>query len=204
LAFYRRALAIDERIVAATEGRNASYVRSLFTDRTNIANLLNAKQDYRNAAESARAARAVLATLEADENDAQSRFDGAQTGWHLGRALLGAGELEEAKTILEQSAGVLEELIRSSDTLQVQYTLGAVEQCLGHIQTLLATSAASDSARLEHWRLASGYYEKAIPRFELVMSNVTIDYLDRIPVNEAAAGLARATDELAKLEIASR
>jgi tetratricopeptide (TPR) repeat protein len=199
LAFYRRALAIDERIVAATEGRNATYVRSLFGDRTNIAYLLNAKQDYRNAAESARAAREALASLEMDENNAQSRFDGAQIGWHLGHALLGAGEVEEAKTILEQSADVLEELALSSDTLQVQYTLGAVEQCLGHIQTLLATSAASDSTRLEHWRLASGYYERAMPRFELVMSNVTLDYFDRIAVNEATAGLARAAEEIAKL-----
>ena len=60
LSLNRKALAIDERLVAETGGRNTSHVRDLLFDRITIANLLYDKGDYRESLENARAAKKLL------------------------------------------------------------------------------------------------------------------------------------------------
>jgi tetratricopeptide (TPR) repeat protein/tRNA A-37 threonylcarbamoyl transferase component Bud32 len=201
LALTRQALEIDDELVAATGGTNAAYVRSLIADRTNLAYFLNGMQDYRSAIEHARAALVLQASLDVDASNVQTRFDRAHTSMHLGRSLLAVGEIEEAASIFERNVDVLEEIAREGDNLQLQYSLGASETGLGSVQAWRASHSAADPAKcLEHWSLAKSWYEKAIPRFELVTSNVTLDYFDLLPVNDAIAGRARASEEIAKLE----
>ena len=201
LAFHRKALEVDARLVAATSGTNSKYVRGLLLDRMNVALILTEMADYRGAVENARAGQPLLASLRTDANNTQVRVDSANLAWPLGRALLALGEVSEARRVFEQHAAVLADLAAESDTLKVQYLRGTMAYGLGEVHSQLASSAAPDrDGRLRHWRLASGLYAEAIAHFERVTASVTLDHMDRHPVEGAVSGLARSKAEIAKLE----
>jgi tetratricopeptide (TPR) repeat protein len=200
LSFHRKALGVDDRLVAATGGGNARYSRALLQDRFNVAFVLFELGDYRGAVENARAAEPLLAKLLADANNTQIRVDGANLAWPLGRSLLALGRVHEAAAIFEKNTHVLEVLARDSDTLKVQYLLGCMSHGLGEVHSRLAADAGTHrSDQLEHWRHARDWYEKAIPHFERVTASVKLDHMDRRPVDEAIAGFARARTEIAAL-----
>ncbi len=201
LEFHRKALAVDAHLVAATSGTNSKYARGLLLDRMNVALILNEIGDYRGAVENARAAQPVLARLRADVNNTQVRVDSANLAWPLGRALLALGEVDEAAKVFGQHATVLAELAAESDTLKVQYLRGTMAYGLAEVHSRLASSAGSDSAaRLKHWRQASSLYAEAIAHFDRVTASVTLDHMDRHPVEGANAGLTRSKAEIAKLQ----
>jgi len=56
--------------------------------------------------------------------------------------------------------------------------------------------------RSEKWPQlrANALYAEAIAHFSRVTASVTLDHMDRHPVEGAAAGLARSQAEIAKLE----
>jgi eukaryotic-like serine/threonine-protein kinase len=201
LAFHRKALQVDSRLVAATSGANSKYVRGLLLDRMNVALILNEMADYRGAVENARAAQPLLTGLRTDANNTQVRVDSANLAWPLGRGLLELGELDAARKVFEQHAAVLAGLAAESDTLKVQYLRGTMAYGLAEVHSRLASAPAADSAgRLKRLRLASGLYAEAIAHFERVTASVTLDHMDRRPVEGATAGLARSKAEIAKLE----
>jgi hypothetical protein len=146
----------------------------------------------------------VLASLAADPNNTQAHVDGANLAWPLGRALLALGEIDEAATVFEENNALLEEIARTSDTLKVQYLLGTMAYGLGGVHEQRAVRAGADrAAGLAEWRLAEHWYQTALPHFERLTSSITLDSMDRRPVDESIAGLARATAEIARLEAAS-
>jgi eukaryotic-like serine/threonine-protein kinase len=201
LAFHRKALELDTRLVAATSGTNSKYVRGLLLDRMNVALLLNEMADYRGAVENARAGQPLLASLRTDANNTQVRVDSANLAWPLGRGLLALGEVDEARKVFERHAAELAELAAESDTLKVQYLRGTMAFGLAEVHARLASSARADSdGSLKHWRAASGLYAEAIAHFERVTASVTLDHMDRHPLEGAIAGLARSKAEAAKLE----
>ena len=103
--------------------------------------------------------------------------------------------------VFEQHAAVLAELAAESDTLKVQYLRGTMAYGLAEVHSRLASSYAADaSRRLQHLRRASALYSEAIAHFERVTASVTLDHMDRHPVEGAVAGLARSKAEIAKLE----
>ncbi len=205
LEFHRKALAVDERLVAATQGANTSYVRALLGDRLNVSLELYELGDYSGAVEIARAGLPLLSSLAADADNAQVAVDGANLGWPLGHALLATGELAEAASLFEQHWAVLEEVARKSDTLKVQFLLGAMAYGLGTVHSQHAVNGPPDrSTRLEQWRRANGWYDQAVTHFGRVTAKVTLDYMDQRTVDEAAAGLARSTAELATLVASPR
>ncbi len=200
LGFHRKSLAVSERLVAATDGGNTKYARALLLDRFNVAFVLCETGDYRGAVDAARAAEPLAARLAADASNVQARVDGANLAWPLGRALLELGKVDEAAAVFEKNAAVLEDIARDSDTLKVQYLLGTMNFGLGQIHARRALNAAPDSAaQLREWRLAERLYQKAIPHFKRVTASVTLDHMDRRPVDEANAGLTRATAEIGRL-----
>jgi non-specific serine/threonine protein kinase/serine/threonine-protein kinase len=203
LAFHYKALAVDEKLVAATHGENTKYVRALLLDRMNVAFVLNEKQDYHGAVDNARAAQPLLTSLRSDSKNAQAQIDGANLAWPLGHSLLQLGEVDEAAALFEENAATLEKIAREGDTLKVQYLLGTMACGLGEVHSRRAQNARHDEARLREWRLARSYYEKAIPHFERLTSKLTLDYMDQHPVDDASAGLARASAEITKLESTS-
>jgi hypothetical protein len=143
----------------------------------------------------------LLASLRSDANNTQVRVDSANLAWPLGRALLALGEVSEARKVFEQHGAVLAELAAESDTLKVQYLRGTMAYGLGEVHSQLASSAAADrDGKLRHWRLASGLYAEAIAHFERVTASVTLDHMDRHPVEGAVSGLARSKAEIARLE----
>ena len=201
LEFHRKALAVDARLVASSSGMNSKYVRALVLDRMNVALILNEMADYRGAVENARAAQPLLARLRTDANNTQVRVDSANLAWPLGRGLLELGELEEARKVFEQHAAVLAELAAESDTLKVQYLRGTMAYGLAEVHARLASTAAGGAnGRLQHLRLASDLYSEAITRFERVTASVTLDHMDRHPVEASISGLARSKAEIGKLQ----
>jgi len=201
LEFHRKALAVDARLVASSSGMNSKYVRALVLDRMNVALILNEMADYRGAVENARAAQPLLARLRTDANNTQVRVDSANLAWPLGRGLLELGELEEARKVFEQHAAVLAELAAASDTLKVQYLRGTMAYGLAEVHARLASTAAGGAnGRLKHLRLASDLYSEAITHFERVTASVTLDHMDRHPVEASISGLARSKAEIEKLQ----
>ena len=195
------ALAVDEHLVAATDGRNAKYARSLLADRVNLCSQFNDQGNYARAIEMCRAARPLLASLRTDTENAQIELDAASLNWNLGAALLASERLHEAEKIFDENIIALEAIARQSDTLQVQYLLAASEQAIGNIHARRATAAQSRREDgLRQWRLAHGWFAKAVPRFKEVASRVTLSSADRAPMTDAAAGLARSEKEIARLE----
>jgi hypothetical protein len=72
---------------------------------------------------------------------------------------------------------------------------------LAEVHSRLASSAAEGAgARLKRLRLASGLYSEAIGHFERVIASVTLDHMDRHPVEASISGLARSKAEIANLE----
>ena len=180
---------------------NSKYVRALVLDRMNVALILNEMADYRGAVENARAAQPLLARLRTDANNTQVRVDSANLAWPLGRGLLELGELEEARKVFEQHAAVLAELAAASDTLKVQYLRGTMAYGLAEVHARLASTAAGGAnGRLKHLRLASDLYSEAISHFERVTASVTLDHMDRHPVEASISGLARSKAEIGKLQ----
>jgi hypothetical protein len=169
----------------------------------NVAFVLNEKQDYHGAVDNARAAQPLLTSLRSDSKNAQAQIDGANLAWPLGHSLLQLGEVDEAAALFEENAATLEKIAREGDTLKVQYLLGTMACGLGEVHSRRAQNARHDEARLREWRLARSYYEKAIPHFERLTSKLTLDYMDQHPVDDASAGLARASAEITKLESTS-
>jgi eukaryotic-like serine/threonine-protein kinase len=198
LNFHRKAMGVDEKLVAATDGKNTRYARALLLDRFNVAFVLMEKREFRGAVDSVRSAEPLLARLQADLNNTQIKVDGANMAWPLGWSLLELGEIDEATAIFEKNAAVLEKLAKDSDTLKIQYLLGCMTFGLAEVHARRAAAAsANQPLQLEEWRDAQRLYEKALPHFERVMAGVTLDHMDKRPVDEATAGLARAKAAIA-------
>lgn len=111
------------------------------------------------------------------------------------------GQVDEAAKVFGQHAAVLAELAAESDTLKVQYLRGTMAYGLAEVHSRLASIAGADRAgRLKHWRQAGGLYAEAIGHFERVTASVTLDHMDRHPVDGATAGLTRSKAEIERLE----
>jgi len=121
--------------------------------------------------------------------------------WNMAYAYLGAKRMDEAEPILLENLRTLPEIARENDTVQIQYLLAASEQGMGVVNAYRAERAPPGSAaQLRGWRTAKAWYEKSIPRFEAVGKQVTLDYPDRTPMDEAIAGLKASTEAVAHLE----
>ena len=198
---YLKALAIDEHLVARTEGRNTTYTRALLGDRVNLCANFADGGEFPLAVEQCRAAQKLMETLRADDKNAQIRVDGASLSWNLAAALLGAKEMTEAEAVLKENVATLEDILGQMDTLQVQYLLAASEQGIAAIHADRAARARTGSeAQLHSWRAAKAWYAKAVPRFESVTARLTLEYPDRQPMDDAIAGLKTSTEALARLE----
>lgn len=199
-----KALAADEHVVALTRGRNAAYVRSLASDRVNLCAQYTELGEYERAIPLCRAAQPLLESLRTDDRNAQSRVDMAGFRWNMAYALLGAKRMDEAEPILQENLRTLPEIARQNDTVQIQYLLATAAQGMGAVNAYRAEHASSGSvAQLHAWRAAKAWYGKSIPRFDALTKQITLDYPDRTPLDEAVAGLKRSTNEVARLERAS-
>ncbi len=198
---YLKSLAVDEHLVALTEGRNTTYIRSLLADRVNLcANFADGGQ-YPPAVEQCRAAQPLMEMLRADDKNVQIRVDGASLSWNLAAALLGAKRMNEAEAVLAENVSTLQDILRQMDTVQVQYLLAASEQGIGAVHADRAARAQRGSAaQLRSWRAAKEWYAKAVPKFEAVTAHITLEYPDRQPMDDAIAGLAKSAAEIERLK----
>ncbi len=200
LALHRKALAIDERLVAESGGKNVDYLRSLFVDRLNIAVRLYETGDVRGALEMLRGAKSLLDQRAADPDDVQVSLDAVLAAWHEGEYLRALGEEKEAETVLKGNIESIRKLDVEDDNLQVVFVRAASETQLGLLETTRATRPGlGREARLQHWNRARELFHSAVPDFERITAVATLDYMDMRSVNDARDGLARSQAEIAKL-----
>jgi eukaryotic-like serine/threonine-protein kinase len=198
---YLKSLAVNERLTALTGGHNATYIRAMLGDRVNLCALFGDSGDFEKAIEQCRAAQPLAQTLRGDGKNVQIRVDGASLSWNLAFALLGAKRMNEAEAVLQENVNTLHEISPQIDTVQVKFLLAASEQGLGAVHADRAAHAPSGSpAQRRAWQTAHEWYAKAVPKFEAVTKTITLEYPDRQPMDDAIAGLKRATAELAHLE----
>jgi serine/threonine protein kinase/tetratricopeptide (TPR) repeat protein len=200
IAYSRKALEIDQRVVKATGGNNARHLRSLMADYINLCNVLHTAGRFAEAVNYCRDGAPLSAKLSADKNNIQSQIDGGTFRWNLGNVLLDAGAYAEAEATFKANVEALQQIEKSSNTLIVQYTLAASEQGLGTIESRAAQRKALPRGdQIKHWKAAAAWYERAIPRFIEVQKTATLDASDIKPAHDATKGLARARDALAAL-----
>ncbi len=200
LALLRKALVIDERLVADSGGKNVDYLRSLYADRQNIATHLYETGDVRGALEMVRDAKSLLDERAADPDDAQVRLDAVLAAWNEGRYLRELGEEKEAESVLTDNVETIRKLRLEDDNLQVVFLRAASETQLGLLETTRATrSGLGREARLQHWNRARDLFQSAVPDFGRITAVATLDYMDMRSVNAARDGLARSQAEIARL-----
>jgi non-specific serine/threonine protein kinase/serine/threonine-protein kinase len=203
LSMYRRALAIDQRLVAATESRNMAFVRALLYDRVILSDLLTESGDHVTALENARSAQELLAILEADASNAQALLDGAVVANRLGQSLLAVGNLHEAMAVFERNLQVLDRMARETG-LPSLFLRGVAEQGLGAIHSRLASEARlKPAAKLDHLQRALGWYGKAVTHIEGGMPVESLDFNGRRLYDAAVAGVARSKAEIKGLAVAA-
>ncbi len=197
LALLRKALAIDERLVAESGGQNVDYLRSLYADRQNIAVHLYETGDVRGALEMLRSAQSLLDQRAADPEDVQVQLDAVLAAWQEGRYLRELGEDEEAETVLTDNIPMIRKLGLENDNLQVVFVRAACETQLGLLETARATRPGlAARARLQHWKRARDLFAAAVPAFGRITAVATLDYMDMRSVNGARDGLARSQAEI--------
>ena len=194
-----KAVDVNERLVAATSGLNASYVRALFGERNNLCGQYGDLNDFVRALELCRAAQPLLERLRADRTNAQIELDATSLHLNLGRALIGTDRWEEAAGVFEANVRMLEAIAAQSSSLQVEYLLAASEGAMGGIEEHHAVRVrASQAERLRHWKRAADWYERAVPRFDHVASKLALTEADRVLIRSAAGGLARSRSKLSE------
>jgi len=200
LALLRKALVIDERLVAESGGQNVDFLRSLYADRQNLAVHLYETGDVRGALEMVRSAQSLLDQRATDAEDVQVHLDTVLAAWQEGRYLRELGEDEEAEKVLTDNIAMIRKLGLENDNLQVVFVRAACETQLGLLETARATRPGMGrAARLQHWNRAHELFQSAVPGFERITAVATLDYMDMRSVNGARDGLARSQAEIAGL-----
>lgn len=204
LALYRKALVIDERLLAASAGQNVDHLRDVYADRQNIAINLFELGEVRGALAMIRGAKSVLQKRARDPEDAQVRLDATVADFHEGRYLRELGEEREAEALLTANIATIRQFDLEKDNLQSVFARAASETQLGLIETTRATRAGlGRKAQLRHWRRARDFYAAAVPGFERITRAVTLGYMDMRSVNAARDGLVRSQAAIAQLTSAA-
>ena len=158
LSLLRKALAIDERLVAESGGQNVDYLRSLYADRQNIAVHLYELGDVRGALDMLRGTKSLLEQRAADPDDVQVHLDTVLAAWQEGRYLRELGEEKEAEAVLTDNIRMIRKLGLENDNLQVVFVRAACETQLGLLET-----SARDPVRRQPRRPAATLEPRARP-----------------------------------------
>ncbi len=200
LALLRKALVIDERLVAESGGQNVDFLRSLYADRQNIAVHLYETGDVRGALDMVRDAQSLLGQRAADPDDAQVQLDAVLAAWQEGRYLRELGQDADAEKVLTDNIAMIRRLGLENDNLQVVFVRAACETQLGLLETARANRPnLGREARLQHWNRARDLFAAAVPDFGRITAIAKLDYMDMRSVNAARDGLARSQAEIAQL-----
>jgi tetratricopeptide (TPR) repeat protein len=198
LDFQRKALELDTEQYAATGGRNAELVRSMYVDRENLSQILYSLGEYAEALRVQQEALKVFA-VEGEQNNMNFAFDRAHVQIDVARSLIALGRPNEAPGMLDAAMPQLQSLTEHSNTLQVEYVLALAESTWGSVYSGRALVTTGRTAALRDWTTAEKWYEKALPRFNHVASSVKLDSQDRETIDEATASLERAKAAIARL-----
>jgi tetratricopeptide (TPR) repeat protein len=198
-----KALNIDERLRDSDPQHEIMHFRSVSADWNEIGITNYLGGDLMASVDALRTALAVMKRTAADTHNAQVQVDIARIAMNLGRALIAAGQLDEAQTLVTGNAALAKGILERTDTLEIQYFLANCETQLGAIEAQRALSAQTPGQQLRLWQSAHTWFEKSVPRFRPVVRMATLDVWDRAPIDDALAGLSRTTSEIQRLQVAN-
>jgi hypothetical protein len=139
-----------------------------------------------------------------DANNSQAQLDVARITHHVARALFASGRSDAASAAFTQSKAALDAIAAHADTLEIQYLLATCEMGLGLIETqrALRSTAAEHGTQARHWHAAHDWFASSVPRYERLLksAHVTLPPQETRGYDQAIAGLARSTFEIARLE----
>jgi hypothetical protein len=193
-------LATDETLVAL-KPESPKYRRLLLVSQANLARLLFVKQNYAEALDLYRLAAPAAARRAQDANDAQAQYLSALVHTGLARALLQAGEVEQARLTFVTSGNILEKLAERDNMLRIVFARGQNAVRLGELYAGLASDKTlSDAAQLAYWLQARDSLRVGIAAVKKVTEAVELEPLDRSVLDDGAVVLARADAAITRLE----
>jgi tRNA A-37 threonylcarbamoyl transferase component Bud32/tetratricopeptide (TPR) repeat protein len=196
----RKGLATDEKLVAL-KPESPKYRRLLMVSQANLARLLFVKQDYAEALDLYRLAAPAAAKRAQDTNDAQAQYLSALVHTGLARALLQAGEVEQARLIFVASGNILEKLAEQDNMLRIVFARGQNAVRLGELYAGLASDQTlSAAAQLAYWLQARDSLRVGIAAVKKVTEAVELEPLDRSVLDDGVVVLARADAAITRLE----
>jgi tetratricopeptide (TPR) repeat protein len=196
----RKGMATDEKLVAL-KPESPKYLRLLIVSRANLARLLYEKQEYAEALELYRLAAPAAATRAQDSNDVQAQYLSALVDTGLARALLKAGEVEEARLIFVRSGEVLGKLAEQGGMLRIVFAHGQNAVRLGELYAGLASDQTlSPAAQLAYWLQARDTLRVGVAALKKVTAVVEIEPIDRAVIEDGVAAFTLADAAMTRLE----
>ena len=204
MSFERKALALDQHLLAVDPEHALRYERAIAADLVNIGIELYERGDYAGALQEYDAALDAGAKTATDPNNSQARLDVARITHHVGRALFASGRSDAATTAFTQSMDALNTIAAHADTMEIKYLMATCEMGLGLIETqrAMATAVPDRAAQARHWHAAHDWFASSVPHYERLLkeAKVTLPPQETRGYDQALAGLARSEAEMARLE----
>jgi serine/threonine protein kinase/tetratricopeptide (TPR) repeat protein len=187
----RKAMVIDQQLLATEKNPTVEQRRSVSVDWAGIGSYLFQKGDFSGSAENYARAQAVLESIPADSNNVQAGVDLAKLQVNRGRALRWAGRLDEANVLLVKNLALFDELLKHTDAKDVQFLRTEAQEELGSIEMLRAQKATDPVRQRQHWTAAHDFFLKCDQQFKSILegTGATLNYQDQQPVDQAAAGV---------------
>ena len=182
-------------------GQIPDYQVRLSGSHLNIGNILYARGQYEEALSLYRLAlpAAVRAALDTDNINAQYTRGLVET--KLAQALMKTGRIEEARALLLASGKILGTVLERDGSLRTEYAVGLNAVRLGELYAQLAeTSRNGREAQLGLWREAQVSLRRGVASLQKVSDNAALQAIDKAPLRDGAAALARANSALAELQ----
>lgn len=167
----------------------------------NTGNVLYARGQYAQALRLYQLALPVVVRAARDMDDVNAQYARGLFETKLAQTLIKTGRIEEARALLVSAGKILGTVLERDGSLRTEYAVGLNAVRLGELYAQLAeTSHKGREAQLGLWREAQVSLQRGVASLQRVSDNAALQAMDKAPLRDGAAALARADAALAKLQ----
>jgi non-specific serine/threonine protein kinase/serine/threonine-protein kinase len=167
----------------------------------NTGNVLYARGQYEEARRLYQLGLPFIVRAARDTDDLNAQYTRGLFETKLAQALIKTGRIEEARALLLTSGKILSTVLERDGSLRTEYAVGLNAVRLGELFAQLAsTSRNGRKAELSLWREAQVSLRRGVASLQKVSDNAALQALDKAPLGDGAAALARADSALARLQ----
>ena len=180
---------------------SAEYQARLSGAHLNTGNVLYARGQYEEALRLYQLALPVAVKAAQDTDNINAQYTRGLFETKLSQALLKTGRIDEARALLLSSGKILRTVLEHDGSLRTEYAVGVNAVRLGELYAQLAeTSRAGRETQLGLWREAQATLQRGVASLQKVSDNAALQIIDKAPLRDGAAALARADAALVKLQ----